>query len=364
MKVSQSYCVPRRTGFTLLELLVSISIIGVLTSLLLPAVQRARESARRVQCASRLRNLGVALSNYSTAHTRYPAAGYWGGPDKTRPQPNHNWVVEILSFIDRRDLDDRWNKNVPISDPNNLALANHYLEVLICPSDPTVIGAGDLSYAVNGGIGESALIGGVHDCPVDPFFNVIDLNGNGIVCPGTGIDDGTLSDRDVLTSQGMFFTENWKFEGSPGYQGTSRYHTPASIADGMSQTIMITENIRVGVDPFVPGTNWSSPHTRRSRVYFSHRVCQSNTCAAGLVDYSRANSSNHAVNASRIQPEGEAPWPSSEHAGGVNVVFADGHLSFLDEGIDGRVYASLFSPAGKLVRQLPLDQGIIQDNDF
>ncbi len=349
-----------RCGFTIIELLVSISIIAVLMSLILPAVSRARESARRIQCANRMRNVGVALLSYEATHRRFPAAGYWGGPDKSSPWPNHNWVVEILANLDRQDLHDRWDKSKSRLDSANLDIAETFLEVLVCPSDVTTNGRGDLSYAVNGGIGESTFLNGVHDCPVDPFYKVIDLNGNGVVCNGIGVPDGPPSDRDLFKATGLFFTENYGFSGTPGYRGTVRHHNVGSISDGPSMTLLLAENVRVGYDPFAAEpANWSSPDTRRSRVFFSHRVCQNNVCSTGQVDYSKANSGDHAINAGLIQPEGESPWASSYHSGGLNVVFADGHLTFLSEDIDGRVYASLFTPQGRSFLATPLDQGVI-----
>ncbi len=99
-----------RGGFTLIELSVSISIIALLMSLILPAVNRPRESARRIECANKARNIALAMTNFATTQNRFPAAGYWGGgpnPDKNNPIPHHNWVVDLLAYLDRRDLADR-----------------------------------------------------------------------------------------------------------------------------------------------------------------------------------------------------------------------------------------------------------------
>ena len=207
-----------RSGFTLIELLVSISIIALLMSLILPAVNSAREAARRTECLNNVKNVSLALLNATETKKRFPAAAYWGGPDKNNPGPHHNWVVEILDWIDRRDLADRWDHGQLLYDPANQALAEHHVKVLACPSDYTVDGRGDLSYALNGGIGESTLLNNVQDCIVDPFNQVIDLNGNGQVCLGSDIDDGSPSDRDVFLRLGLFFNENLGFDRFPPHK--------------------------------------------------------------------------------------------------------------------------------------------------
>ena len=353
-----------RCGFTLIELLVSISVIAVLMSLILPAVNNAREAARRTECLNNVKNLSLALLNVTEAKKRFPAAAYWGGPDKNNPGPHHNWVVEILSWIDRRDLADHWDHGQQLTFPANLALADTHIQVLACPSDYSTDGRGDLSYALNGGIGESTLLNSVQDCIVDPFNLVLDLNGNGQVCVAADTDDGSPSDREIFQRLGLFFNENWGFANSAGYQGTKRFHTAATVLDGMSNTLMIAENVRTGYDPYTPGTSWASCDARRTKVYFSHRICASNVCSAGSVNFALANQGEHSINSGRAAPEGESPWPNSFHPGGVTVGFADGHVQFLNQSIDGRVYYNLMTPQGSRLTGSPLDAGILSDNDY
>src|SRR3954463_6465941 len=98
-------------GFTLVELLVVIAIIGILVALLLPAVQAARESARRAQCTTNLKNLALALQNYHDVYKHFPAVAHFGPP--TDPPHNatlddlrlfQNWALEILPFIEESNL--------------------------------------------------------------------------------------------------------------------------------------------------------------------------------------------------------------------------------------------------------------------
>ena len=131
---------------------------------------------------------------------------------------------------------------------------------------------------------------------------------------------------------------------------------------------MLAENIRAGYDP-VKNTNWASPWPTNHGFFLSSYVCENRTCAAGKVDYRRANDGSQepyrleAINSSRDQAEGEAPWPSSLHPGGVHTAFADGHIHFLSDQVDGAVYAALVSPQGMMIRG-PLAQAKLSASDF
>ena len=344
------YEVPRRScksGFTILELLVVISIISMLLALLLPAIQSAREASRRVLCMNNLHNIAVAMIGHAEAQRRFPAAAYWGdGSNKTNPGPHHNWVVQLLPMMDRSDLADRWNFDRLITGSTNVDIASVTISVLICPSDPSTVGSGDLSYVLNGGIGESDYLHGCHDCIVDPFGGLLDLNGNDKVCIGTGIEDGSPSDRDVYKALGLFFNENWGYESTPGYKGTHRFHTFASVFDGLSNTMLLSENVKTGA---ALGSNWASCDSRRTKVYFSNEVCKSNSCKVNDFDRNLANSKSQGVNGGIHAAEGMAPWPSSGHYGGINVSLADGSVRFVQNDIDGGVYLELFSTQGSVL---------------
>src|SRR6266481_5773802 len=102
----------RRAGFTLIELLVVIAIIAVLVSLLLPAVQQAREAARRSQCQNNLKQIGLAIYNYESAYTRYPSAGeHTNETLAARRMFPVSLFVAILPFIDETAIANQWNYN-------------------------------------------------------------------------------------------------------------------------------------------------------------------------------------------------------------------------------------------------------------
>ncbi|QDU56426.1 DUF1559 domain-containing protein [Aeoliella mucimassa] len=127
----------QRIGFTLVELLVVIAIIGILVALLLPAVQSARESARRMQCANNLKQLGLSLLNYESAKGEYPAGslgtignspGYWSAHALLLPYMEQNQIADAFVIDDDPGESDPWS-------PHNEAISANELGMLICPSD-------------------------------------------------------------------------------------------------------------------------------------------------------------------------------------------------------------------------------------
>ena len=122
-------------GFTLVELLVVIAIIGVLVSMLLPAVQSVRESARRMQCQNNLRQIGLALHSYHAAFARFPI-----GSIEPRPivpdGKQFAWSATILQFLEQEALADRVNFNLPFDHPENAAAAATPVATFLCPSTP------------------------------------------------------------------------------------------------------------------------------------------------------------------------------------------------------------------------------------
>lgn len=124
----------RTTGFTLIELLVVIAIIGVLVGLLLPAVQSAREAARRMSCSNNLKQVGLALHNYQSTYNTFPPLAYLGnGVGKPEGPYHHTWITSILPFIEQGPLHDQIDFTLPAWGQPHVAQLTGTLQ---CPSSP------------------------------------------------------------------------------------------------------------------------------------------------------------------------------------------------------------------------------------
>src|SRR2546423_3619997 len=123
----------RSRGFTLVELLVVIAIIGVLVALLLPAVQAAREAARRMQCSNNLKQIGLALQNHYDAMKVFPPGQIH---TTTSGEPyTTTWGIELLTYLEQANLQARYDKTQQPTVPNNVLVLQTRIKPYICPSD-------------------------------------------------------------------------------------------------------------------------------------------------------------------------------------------------------------------------------------
>lgn len=344
-----------RTGFTVIELLVSIVIIGLLVALLLPAIGNVRSTARRTQCLSQLHNLAIAMHDNEQVQQRLPASGNWGHDAAMNSYPLHTWAVTLLPHLEQGNLFNQWDRDKPLDDPQNEPLTRALVPVFVCPEDLSATGKGDLSYSVNGGIGyTNKHPNGTRDVPVDSENRSLDLNGDGIFPHDAAQPTTSPTDREIFKRMGLFFMETWNT------QITKRHHALADVHDGTSQTIMLAENVRVGADPLYARGSFANPDPARCAFYLPD-PCRDQTCRPGHVDYASSNSGNNQINDGVKRPEGLSTIPNSFHTGGVNVAMADGSVRFLKETIDGEVYAALLSPQGAGLTGLPLAQVVVNE---
>jgi prepilin-type N-terminal cleavage/methylation domain-containing protein/prepilin-type processing-associated H-X9-DG protein len=142
---------PRRRGFTLVELLVVIAIIGILVALLLPAVQAAREAARRTKCINNLKQMTLAVMNHESAKKRLPPGQLSGDEspacDSSSGKTYTNWAIEILPYMEEQPLYDRYDQKAFNADPVNLPVLQTILPFQVCPTDPNGGRIGTPQYA-------------------------------------------------------------------------------------------------------------------------------------------------------------------------------------------------------------------------
>jgi prepilin-type N-terminal cleavage/methylation domain-containing protein len=358
---------PRKSrGFTLVELLVVITIIGMLVSLLLPAIQAARETGRKNTCMSNMRNASVALMQVHDAKRGFP--GYANNVGNKRA----SWVVTILNQLDQGPLYQVWVNTplttAPTTPPNvtdvsvltsSVPWAHTTLSIMTCPSDPTTSTTPDqLSYVVNTG---SAITANDHFPPAT-----------------------TLEDFNSGVFFNQFLSDNASGATATNYNPVppqqTKYKTTMdfiSTNDGTSYTLMLSENLQTGnwaTDP----TDLITSSNAVKNPYQSDFQMRQNT---GFVWFVTGNPNNNApptgsptynkngmqINqlARDIQPPNpNAQYstatetgglayarPSSAHTGGVNVIFCGGNHRFIAEDIPYRVYTQLMTPRQNGVTQ-------------
>jgi prepilin-type N-terminal cleavage/methylation domain-containing protein len=218
----------RSLGFTLVELLVVIAIIGVLVALLLPAVQAAREAARRMKCSNQLKQFGLAMHNYSDTHKSFPAGhmfrgAFDGDPNDADGGSGFGWGSAILPYIEQGGLYNQFNFSFPITNNNpslNLRTAQTHLPMFGCPSDLKpknrtdggVIDSATSSYKACGTSYDGWQAGAVGSIPNRAQFNGMFDRDNRPPLRFAEITDGT-------SNQFMIAEAKWKMDGGGNNRG-------------------------------------------------------------------------------------------------------------------------------------------------
>ena len=330
-------------GFTLVELLVVITIIGILISLLLPAVQSAREAARRTQCSNNIKQLGLALSTYHASYGKFPPGGVWrnGGvldtsAIETKNNANlfENWVILILPQLDQAPVRQSLNLSLPMTSAtvntggfSNQQVCGINLAVMLCPSDtynrsPFVAStdpSGVMSnwgsfpwargnYGANGGMG---------------FMSYSGTGYNGANNTGSG---------------------GWVQRTQRGVMGANVSLRIDDIKDGASNTILVGE-LRAGVISFDPRGIWAMSGACPSGLWAHGYAGDDNGPNANtpLADdllpctdlYTAVGGQTQLILLGMSCSSGN--WPNwqqtvrSLHAGGANTCFADGSVHFISD---------------------------------
>lgn len=325
----------RRPGFTLIELLVVIAIIAILIALLLPAVQQAREAARRTQCKNNLKQIGIALHNYHDNSKMFPPALINGGRSRFAPQPfnlGHTGWMMLMPFIDQAPLYNKWNANEPSSGviengkplggtgnwQVNIPVTSQIIPGLMCPTDP----APEIHSST------SAAYLSTDAAPSSYVFSVgrIAENSNNI---WSAYKNSTARLPDGRT---------YRWRCAFGMNGAARIR---DIRDGTTNTILIGESTTNKRDAnHIP--RWGQG--RHVAVYGR---------AITELDPGHVNHSIYKLNA-RMCDRSDGAWSAlancdlryawvfaSDHVGGAQFVLGDGSVRFISENIDMNTWGLL-----------------------
>jgi prepilin-type N-terminal cleavage/methylation domain-containing protein/prepilin-type processing-associated H-X9-DG protein len=325
-----------RKGFTLVELLVVIAIIGILIALLLPAVQAARESARRSQCVNNLKQFGIALQNYHDVCRALPPGGFSNeypgaptGPNGEPAQLGYSVHARLLPYLEQGALAGLINFNFDWSAPMNLPAASIKVMPFLCPSDS----------------GVQVPLG--YGAPNNYYCNY----GNNIVYGDPALAAPGSPNAGMPQPNGVFYFD---------------YAIPfAAILDGLSNTAAMSEKVTgdfnngiatLKSDTFKPGT---FPANAAQAVAQCIAIDPTNLAFQGysavgapwIFSYHSTTTYQH-INTpnglSCMYPPGRImTTANSYHPGGVNLLMCDGSVRFVSDGIDIFVWNSVGTRDGK-----------------
>lgn len=323
-----------RKGFTLVELLVVITIIGILIALLLPAVQAAREAARRATCINNLKQLGLALHNYEQANRRFPPGAIYLSASTAPTTENGRdagfgatWVTMLLPYIEQQTLHQKYNFSLPAyngaSNPNNPnhTVVSTILPALQCPTHPRITSSFNLTQNLGSTTTASAFAKGSY---------------------GASTGAGALllaSDYNNKDRRGVFH---------PWQQYAADI---AEIRDGTSNVLMLGEIVAIpnggdgrGAWGYMAGPFFCGQSTCSGTRIFTPNASTCYDCAPFAVNSPTSYSDNN----ERDDPDSTqygGQGARSYHPGGVVCAMADASVRFLGNTVDRQAYLNAMAIA-------------------
>ncbi len=311
MSWSASAVLRPRLGFTLVELLVVITIIGILIALLLPAVQAAREAARRGQCANNMKQVGLAMHGYHDKHNSLPVGAYnccYG-----------TWMVAMLPYVEQESLSSRWvpmgwySNATNFRGGSNAAVVKVRQSVFTCPSDMEV---------------NSDSWGNIarHNC-VANFGNTGYYRQSVVSSLNSVTFGGAPFVMTTVPSTAATSSEVAKFE---------------QITDGLSNTLLVSETVQ-GQNGDLRGFTWWGNQT------WFHTYLPPNATQPDVMEntsFCKNTSPNPPCTAPQTSTMPMTSAARSRHPGGVNAVLCDASVRFMTNGIAIAIWRGLGTTQG------------------
>jgi prepilin-type N-terminal cleavage/methylation domain-containing protein len=296
-------------AFTLVELLVVLAIIGILIAILIPAVQYARESARRTACKNNLRQVGVGLRGFETAHKVWPPGKKWSGSREAPQTFSLAWSSFLLEYLEENAIHEAMDSTVDFTDPKNLPATTQIIATYLCPSTSRIED---------------------HRSPDHRLINLGSLPGTGLACIDYLGVSGPDKDTKNPATKEFYGRQRGVLIGTKGLPGEDELIEPPPITsemitDGLSNTIVATECTGRGVS------------IKDGQIDALHGA------------WASGNNVSHIDKGVNDEDPPKAWYDErifSDHGVGTHVLMCDASVHFLDNDVEKKVLRSLCSRDG------------------
>jgi prepilin-type N-terminal cleavage/methylation domain-containing protein/prepilin-type processing-associated H-X9-DG protein len=354
----RNFVTSRRRGFTLIELLVVIAIIAILIGLLVPAVQKVRESANRTQCDNNMKQVGLGLHSYHDVYKHFPESRTKAGTGLV------SWTTLTLPYIEQTPLYNSYNLNADFSDPTNQTPIATNIAIYICPSAP----APAMRFSSSPQPSPWQYPGTSVAITNPQYMGCTDYGAVNQVFPGFYVANGLTNPNGNVAALTTSSTAQADY--LLGVLGDDYTMNLTNISDGTSNTVMVAEdagqplNFVFGKQQNVafnktPGIGYPTPDFGWGDPGFSFSIngvdpatgyVVKNYGAAGTVGTiwtGTGTAVGQAVSGPTVNVNGNNNGEVySFHTGGANLLMADGSVHFITPAIDAFSFASLFTARG------------------